>query len=118
MVKLNRNDIAQTKNPRLEWALSNADFGSFKYYQKDNDGTAVESTQFVKGVLRAFRQNRGHYINSRSMNCQCYTYYKDKIEEGEKQFRDALIKHLYTLIGVEPNVAIGSDKVNYVISYC
>jgi hypothetical protein len=52
------------------------------------------------------------------MICQCYTYYKDKIEEGEKQFRDALIKHLYTLIGVEPNVAIGSDKVNYVISYC
>jgi hypothetical protein len=60
MVKLNENVATQTKNQKLEWAISNAGINSFKFYTKDNDYSGVESTGFVKTVLLSFRKGTGY----------------------------------------------------------
>ena len=36
MVKLNENVATQTKNQKLEWAISNAGINSLKFYTKDS----------------------------------------------------------------------------------
>jgi chromosome segregation ATPase len=59
IVKLNEKVATQTKNQKLEWAISNAGTNSFKFYTKDNDYSGVESTGFVKTVLLSFRKGLG-----------------------------------------------------------
>ena len=63
MVRLNELLAAQTKNQKVEWAISNAGINSFKFYPKDNDYSGVESTGFVKTVLLSFRKGTGRYDN-------------------------------------------------------
>ncbi len=82
---------------------------------KDNEYSGVESTGFVKTVLLSFRKGTGHYVTNRSLIPDCYRYGKDKVEDGEKQFREALTSQIHELIGQKPRIAVADS--GYAIYY-
>ncbi len=103
----------QTKNQKLEWAISNAGLSSsFQFYVKDSYHR-VESTSFVKTILFSFRKGTGHYITNRSITK--YNDYGNNSEEGEKQFRDALSTQIHELLGQKPRIAVADN--GYAIYY-
>ena len=103
------NQQQQVKNQKLEWAIMNANLGSFKYFQKDNSEHAIDSTVFVKTVLLSFRRGVGQYITNRSM--ERYHFHADKtpIDAGEQRFRDALVSQVHDLVGSRPRVALAGN---------
>ena len=112
VVKLNSAISIQAKDQKLQWAISNAGLNSFEYYGKDTNYKQVESSSFVKTILFSFRKGMGFYVTDRSM--AQYSYGRD-VEEGEKQFRDALSKQIHELIGQKPRIALADD--GYAIYY-
>jgi hypothetical protein len=111
IVKLNEEIAIQTKNQKLEWAISNTGVNSFEYYQKNGSYNSISSANFVKFVLLSFRRGVGHYITDRSMTR--YDYGTN--EEGEKQFRDKLSNQIHELLGHKPRISLAKD--GYVIYY-
>lgn len=109
MVKMN-DEILKTQ--RLEWAITNSDLGSFKYYDKD-DYNPQDSSDFVKDILLAFRRGIGHYINDRSVDP--YYVRDNDAEAGEYNFREKLKKQIHELIGKEPLIVEEED--GYLIYY-
>jgi hypothetical protein len=113
VVGLNSAVALQTKNQKLQWAISNAGLNSFSFYVKDGYNR-VESTSFVKTILFSFRKGNGHYITNRSMTD--YNRYGNNTEvQGEQQFRDALSAQIHELLGQKPLVAV--DDNGYAIYY-
>jgi hypothetical protein len=106
-----KNDLANlAKNEKLQWAITNAALNAFEYYEKDTY-RKIESTSVVRSILFSFSQGVGHYITNRSM-----THYNNaKMEEGEKQFRDALSKSIHQLLGQKPRIALADS--GYAIYY-
>jgi hypothetical protein len=122
MTKLNANVVLQTKHQMLEWAISNAEVGSFKYYEKDdcNDGyhynrSQVASAELVRLVLMNFRNGSGRYIDKLGLTSTSYRCGNEKNEESEKQFRDALSTQIHNLTGQKPRFAITDGR--YAIYY-
>ena len=105
----------QVKSQRLEWAIANASLNQFKFYRKGRDHHAVESADFVRAALFAFRAGNGYYINDRSYVCSTYGSGQTLIEEGEMQFRAALVRQIHELTGETPRVAI--ENCGYAIYY-
>ena len=93
--ELKSNSATQSKIQSLQWAISNSNIGSFKYFSK---GQCHNSACLVQGILGSFMQNGGYYINGRSkeMNSQN--------GKGEKEFRDLLVAQIHQLTGVKPVV--------------
>ena len=104
----------QTKNQKLQWAIDNSGLNSFHFFVK---GTyqKVESSSFVKTILLFFRQGLGQYITNRSM-INYDGYGNRNMEEGEKQFRDALSEQIHKLLGQKPRISVAAD--GYAIYYC
>ena len=101
----------QSKNQKLEWAFSNAGYKSFKYYYKNNS-QQIDSKNLVQGILISFRQGKGNYTCDHSMT----PYFgNQKVEKGEKQFRDALSDQINDLIGHMPRITLEDN--GYVIYY-
>jgi hypothetical protein len=120
MTDLNANVVRQTKHQTLEWAISNAGMDSFKYYKKDNrstyhGGSDVASTELVRSVLMWFRQGMGAYIENNSLTPYLSNDTKEKDEEGEKKFRDALSTQIHNLTGQKPRIVMSDGR--YVIYY-
>lgn len=111
----------QTKDQKIQWAFSNAEFNSFNYYEKPATGyhgcdtRTVSSSNFVKLTLLTFKQGDGRYIINRSMS-QYGPYTEAKtIEEGEKQFRDKLSQQIHDLLGHKPRISVADN--GYAIYY-
>jgi hypothetical protein len=47
-----------------------------------------------------------HYVTNRSLIQQCYPYGKDKVEDGEKQFREALTSQIHLQ---KPRIAVADS---------
>jgi hypothetical protein len=115
--------VLQTKHQALEWAISNAEMGSFKYYNKDDrhkddrfhcyGPSQVASTELVRAALMKFRKGFGRYIDKRGLTPTLGG--KEKNEESEKNFRDALSAQIHNLTGQKPRIAMTDGR--YVI-YC
>lgn len=115
VVGLNSANAVHAKNQKLQWAIDNAELGSFEHYVKtENSYNRFKSTIFVKDILLSFRNGTGLYITNRSM--KAYGNYGNDPAEGEKQFRDALSTQIHDLLGQKPRIAV-ADK-GYAIYYC
>ena len=57
----------------------------------------------------------GVTITNRNLIQQSYRYGKDKVEDGEKQFREALESQIHELIGQNPRIAVADS--GYAIYY-
>jgi CO dehydrogenase/acetyl-CoA synthase alpha subunit len=122
MTELNANVVLQTKHQTLEWAISNAEMGSFKYYEKaDNyncyhcNRSQVASAELVRLVLMIFRNGSGRYIDKLGLTHTSSGGVNDQNKESEKNFRDALSTQIHNLTGQKPRFAITDGR--YAIYY-
>ncbi|KAL3758986.1 hypothetical protein ACHAWU_003057 [Discostella pseudostelligera] len=112
----------QSKDQKLQWAISNVGINAFEYFdKKDSSGgySSKKSTKLAQEVLLAFRKGDSWYIDNLSM-----TWYTDRydhsvdakvIEDGEKQFREKFSNQIHELIGQKPRVALTDNR--YAIFY-
>jgi hypothetical protein len=121
MVQLNANvvlqtaqAVLQTKHQVLEWAISNVELNAFKYYKKGGYQSLELSASLVREVLMFFRQGLGCYIENNSLT-PYNSYDKERNEEGEKKFRDALSTQIHSLTGQKPRIAMTDGR--YTIYY-
>ena len=103
----------QTKDQKIQGAISNADLNAFNYYEKTDNSyniKAISSSAFVKSVLLEFNTGNGKYITNRSMSSYWLQHYRDSpadaksIENGETQFREKLSQQIHELLGQKPRV--------------
>jgi hypothetical protein len=97
----------ESKKRTLEWAISNAEIGSFIYYE--NNGQ-YNSTDYVKKVLICFRKGYGFKIS----NCTLQRYF---LEENKRKFREKLLTQIYDLTGVKPRTELDNDDGHYFVYF-
>ena len=95
----------ESKKRSLEWAFDNAKYYSFEYYERDVDGVQ-NSEDLVCNIVTAFRQG---FLSFSFGDCCLDDVYRfnasnEKIQESQKEFREALTNQLYELTGIEPRV--------------
>lgn len=111
--KMNAELIQQSQDRRLEWAISNCAINSFKFYTSVNQVNPIDSTDLARQALFAFRTGKGQYITDGSMIKRSYNQVEN--ENGEKLFRDNMVKQIHQLMGRPPRLA--KAEQGYAIYY-
>jgi hypothetical protein len=92
----------QTKDQKLQWAITNADVNAFLYYDKETSpNREAYSTRLVRSILMSFRKGEGMCIKRST----CKNSSK-RIEDMEKQFRDKLSQQIHDLLGHKPRITV------------
>jgi len=117
LTKLNASITSQTKLQRLEWAIQNADIGTFGYNLYENKSsypTRKNSKDLVRQILLWFRRDRGYFFGDGSIgdlnlgNYYNYVQEKERVDaENERMradFRNALVEQIHALVGQKPRL--------------
>ena len=105
--RMNAELVQQSQDRRLEWAISNCSVNSFKYYTSTNQTNPLDSADLARQALFAFRTGKGQYITDGSTIRKSYNAVEN--ENGEKQFRDNMVKQIHQLMGRPPRLAMADQ---------
>jgi len=107
IVDLNETMKHNQKMQTLEWALQNAEIGSFSYYEP-NSYSDKNSADLLRKVLLWFRRGEGCYIGDSTLQQSRYLNEQQK-EESREKFRKELAAQIYSLTGINPRLQKETD---------
>ena len=94
------------KHQRIDWAIANASIGTFNCLDRsDGYQRQSSSTEIIKMILSTFRMNCGHVITKYETNDGGYS-----IKDGKAEFRAAIVKQLYNLLGTQPRLVSNDEQ--------
>lgn len=107
--KLSTDVVANNKSQKLEWAINNADTGSFTYRSQASGVYShwLNSKNLVRTILMHFKKGTGYFIDSYSI--------EGTLAECKTRFRDTLSAQIHNLIGHKPRIELTEGR--YAIFY-
>ena len=113
-----------SKVPTLQWAINNANFGTFNYYEETNrvsSGNTSKSEVIVRQILLTFMQGCGCFVEGfvfTTINNRYQQITAAEVAAARTAFHTALINHIHSLTGVKPRIApAASDTNKFAIYY-
>lgn len=100
----------------LQWAISNASVGSFKYQEPRTDSfgksyyLAISSEALVRDILLSFMERTGRWL-SNDLYKKATAFSRDLNDEKNTQScRDALSQQIHSLTGTKPRIVKEKNK--------
>lgn len=99
--------LARTKS--IQWALSHADIGEFRYYRVPEGGyvghSQGSSKDLVISILQCFNRGAGSYIPRSTLDGMWFgDSDKAKSTKSVADFHAKLVEQLHTLLGEKPDI--------------
>jgi hypothetical protein len=99
---LTKSYINSARLEQLSWAITNAELGSFKYFEA---GRKLSSADLVRKILFNFRRNLGTIYKNDRFSCIA-----DSMSDGAALFRDCLVDQIHGLTGSRPRIQLNAEE--------